>query len=275
MDQVADDGTPDSVEALRARVLERADGMPKRLRQCAEFILREPERIAVSTVAEVAAGAGVQPSAVIRFCQAVGLSGFSDMQRLFRRDYAGRWPDYATRLEGLRLSDGGAARLLHDFAGAGHKSLSLLVETLDPGVLDRAVGHLAAAGAIHVIGLRRAFPAAAYLAYLFEKMGTPCVLHAAHAGLTQGSALREGDALLAITFAPYSEETVALARAAAERGLSLVGITDGPSSPLRGLPGEMLTVREVDVGDFRSLAATLSLVVALAVAVGAARGRTS
>ena len=123
------------------------------------------------------------------------------------------------------------------------------------------------------MGLRRAYPAASYLAYLFEKMAVPCVMHAVPAGLAQAAALRGGDALVAITFAPYSAETVALARAAAERGVPLVAVTDGPASPVWAPAEERLTVREVDVGDFRSLAATLSLVVTLAVAIGAARGK--
>ena len=72
--------------------------MPKRLRQCADFIARNPDRVAVSTVAELAAAAEVQPSAMMRFCQELGFSGFSQMQRLFRDEYSRKWPDYATRL---------------------------------------------------------------------------------------------------------------------------------------------------------------------------------
>ena len=72
--------------------------MPKRLRQCADFIVALPDRVAVSTVAELAAAAEVQPSAVMRFCQELGFSGFSQMQRLFREEYARKWPDYGTRL---------------------------------------------------------------------------------------------------------------------------------------------------------------------------------
>ena len=38
---------------------------------------RNPDRVAVSTVAELAAAADVQPSALMRFCQELGFSGFS------------------------------------------------------------------------------------------------------------------------------------------------------------------------------------------------------
>ena len=261
---------PRSVEELRERILAVSDALPKRLRQCAEHVLANPERIAVSTVAELAQGAGAQPSAFMRFCQALGFSGFSEMQRLYREAYATGWPDYAARLEALRRLDGDAGHLLSDFVEAGHKSLSLLVETLDYAGLDRAVALLRDAAIIHVVGLRRSFPVASYLAHVFEQMGIPVVLHSGVAGLAHPHLLRAGDALIAITFAPYSAETVDLARRAVEVGAPVVGITDGLGSPIRDLPGETLTVREVDVGAFRPLSATLSLAATLAVAVGAA-----
>ena len=63
---------------------------------------------------------------------------------------------------------------------------------------------------MHVVGLRRAFPVAAYLVYVFEKMQVPAMLHDSVGKLDHRFALRPGDAMLAITFAPYSEETLAL-----------------------------------------------------------------
>ncbi|MBO1687899.1 MurR/RpiR family transcriptional regulator, partial [Clostridium butyricum] len=70
-------------------MLEVSDRLPKRLKQCADFVAANQDRIAVSTVAEMAEGAGVQSSAFMRFCQIMGFSGFSEMQKLFRDSYAG------------------------------------------------------------------------------------------------------------------------------------------------------------------------------------------
>ena len=262
--------TPDEV---RERTLEVLPTLPRRLRQCADYLIRHPEKIAVSTVAQLAAGAEVQPSALMRFCQVIGFSGFSEMQKLFRSDYADRWPDYATRLERVRDRDGQVAQLVLDFVGAGHKSLSLLAETIDLEALERAVKLLSKAQTVHLVGLRRSFPAASYLFYVFEKMRIPAVLHGAPGGLQAESSIREGDVAIVITVAPYSEEAVTLSRRAAARGVPVVGITDGADSPIAGVPGETLWVREVDVGAFRALSATLTLSTVLAVAVGAERSR--
>ena len=154
----------------------------------------------------------------------------------------------------------------------GRLSLEQLAKSVDETALSQAVAQLAGAGTLHVVGLRRAYPVASYLAYVFEKMQLPAMLHDGVGKLDHRHALRPGDACIAITFTPYSEETLALAQDAQARGLPVIGITDHLTSPLARLSSTVLTVPEVDFGAFRSLSATLALSIALAVAVGAARG---
>ncbi len=273
MDQTVPAPPPETLEAVFQLLAARGDALPKRLRQCADFVTKNPDRVAVSTVAELAEAADVQPSAVMRFCQELGFTGFSQMQRVFREEYARKWPDYATRLENLRAEgEPRPQRLLAEFVEAGRASLENLMTTVDADSLDAAVELLAAAPIIHLVGYRRAFPVASYLGYALEKMGVPCVLHSGVGLLASAHALRPGDAVLAITFAPYSPETIALAEAAHDGGHPIVAMTDSLSSPLKRLRAVPLLVSEVDVGAFRALSATFALAITLAVAVGGARG---
>ena len=121
--------------------------------------------------------------------------------------------------------------------------------------------------------LRRAYPVASYLAYVLEKMSVPAMLHDGTGRLDHRHALRPGEALLAISFAPYSEETLSLAAEARGRGLAVVALTDQLSSPLARQADAVLTVQEVDFGAFRSLSASIAMAITLAVAVGTRRGR--
>ncbi len=266
-------GPPASVEEFRARLADILDDLPRRLRQCADYIAANTDRIAVSTVAELAAGADVPPSAVMRFCQILGFSGFSEMQRLFREAYSPGWPDYSTRLKNLKEGGAGSpTALLAEFIEAGRQSLEALAKSADEVALQQAVAVLAGADTVHIVGLRRAFPVASYLAYVFEKMSVPAMLHDGVGKLDHRFALRPNDAVLAITFAPYSEETLTLAQDAKARGLPVVALTDRMTSPLVRFSDAILTVPEVDFGAFRSLSATIAMAIALAVAVGSARG---
>ncbi len=272
MANVEFDQAPATVEAFEERLVAVSEGLPKRLRQCADFIAANADRIAVSTVAELAQGAGVPPSAVMRFCQLLGFSGFSEMQKLFRDSFAPARPDYATRLRNLReQGTGSSSALLAEFVDAGRQSLEALARGVDERMLDQAVGLLARADLIHVVGFRRAFPVASYIAYALEKMDIPAMLHDGTGKLDHAHALRPNDAVIAITFSPYSGETVALAEAAARRKLPVIAITDTAISPVAASAASLLTVQEVDFGAFRSLSATLALAITLAVALGAAR----
>ena len=269
---MSDQTAPVSLEEFNHRLAEISETMPKRLRQCAEYVAQNTDRIAVSTVAELSEGAGVQPSAFMRFCQLMGFTGFSEMQKIFRETYAQKWPDYATRLENLRATgDDSPSALLAEFVEAGRLSLENLASSISPESLEQVVRILANAPMIHIVGFRRAFPVASYLSYAFEKMDIPSVLHDGVGKLNPRHAIRKGDVVIAITFAPYSQETIDLATYARGVGCEVVAITDTMSSPLRKIEASVLAVSEVDVGAFRALSATISLAISVAVAVGARR----
>ncbi len=97
---------PETITQLLARLDRIGGALPKRLRQCAEYLRANINLIAVSTVAEISAAAGVAPSAFMRFCQALGFSGYSEMQALFRAEYAQSRP----RLPGTAERSAGARR---------------------------------------------------------------------------------------------------------------------------------------------------------------------
>lgn len=269
---MVDTRPPESVDELIERISHRRGSLPKRLGQCADYILQNNDDIAFSTVAELGQSAGLQPSAVMRFCQVMGFAGYSEMQKLFREDIQPKRPDYSERIQNLR-NDGADSPLaiLAEFVESGRQSLEQLSASIDPKSLDHAVDVLSKARLIHVVGFRRAYPVASYLSYAFEKLNIPSILHGGSGRLTHAEALRPGDALIAITFSPYSPETVGLADDAAQRGLPIVVVSDTPSLPLETQSYVPLIVTEIDFGAFRSLSASLSLAISLAVAVGARR----
>lgn len=268
------DAAPQTVDAFLTRLGAQAEALPKRLKQFADFIAINPDRVAVSTVAELAEAAGVQPSAVMRFCQEMGFSGFSQMQKLFRTDYSQKWPDYATRLAKLRESGTESpSALLAEFIEVGRASLENLANTIEPKSLQEAVDALARAETIHLVGFRRAFPVTAYLGYAFDKMEVPAILHTGIANINIEHLIRPNDAVVAVTFTPYSETTLDIAAKARTIGADIVAITDVVTSPLARLKAIQLMVSELDVGAFRALSASLSLAITLAVSVGAQKNR--
>jgi DNA-binding MurR/RpiR family transcriptional regulator len=260
---------PRDFRELRALILERRDRLPKRLVQVADFSIHHPQEIAFGRVAELARKAHVQPSTMIRFAQALGYSGFSDLQLVFQSYARDRWPDYNTRLEVLHdgAHGGDMLSLLDGLVEASCTSARDFRHSVDVEALEQAVDRLAPARTIHVVGVRRAFPVAVYLTYALQKLGARCDLIDQLGGLgsRQADLIGPEDALLAVSYTPYAGETLASARAAFERGVPVVGITDSPFSPLVQVSHVWLEVAEADYSGFRSLSASFALATTLAV----------
>ncbi|MFC7554809.1 MurR/RpiR family transcriptional regulator [Pseudoroseomonas wenyumeiae] len=243
----------------------------------ARFALDHPDEMALGTVAEVARSAEVQPSTLVRFAQSFGYGGFSDMQQVFRTRLRDRWPDYRERLETLRATataTGGPAMLLDGFVDASIASLSRLRETVGEEELEAAANILAKSETLYLLGQRRAFAVVSYLAYALGKLGIRAVLLDNAGGMLaeQAALVQAGDALLVVSFTPYTPSTVDVAGAIAHRGVPVVAITDSTFSPLVPLAKAWLEVAEADNGAFRSLAASFAAVLTLAVLAAEKRG---
>ena len=157
----------------------------------------------------------MQPSSLIRFSQAMGYQGFSELQEIFRARLRDRVPNYEERIAQLREHARSASKahiLFEGFSEAAQKSIADLASKLEPKTLDKAVARLAAAQTIYIIGLRRSFPISSYMAYAFGKLGIRHVLVDGLGGLASNDLTfaTSKDAVLAVSFTPYASETVTL-----------------------------------------------------------------
>lgn len=263
---------PGSVTELLERLDGIAEALPKRLRRCADFTRRHLHLIAVSTVSDMASACEVAPSVYMRFCQALGFSGYSEMQNLFRASYTSFRPDYDERLATLRAEGAvKSGRILGDLAEAGHKSILALANTVTNQKLDQISKSLASARVIHLVGLRRAFAVVSSMDYLLDQLGVPASVHSVAGMMNSRQSIVSGDAVFAVTYAPFSSETVELARDAAERGIPVFGLTDSENCPLFEFAEDVLIARESEVSGFRALNASITLAVALSVSISAIR----
>jgi len=264
-----------SYAELNREISTRYETLSKRLRQIAEFALKHPNEIAIESIAVIAAHAGVQPSALIRFAKAFGFDGFSDLQRIFQQRLRESRPSYTERISAMReemtgRSDQGPQAILTRFAEANVAALQHLCEETKAADLERAVQILRKAETIHLVAQRRAFPLAAYLYYAVSKIGRRAHLIDAIGGMDteQRQLMSPRDALVAITYADYTPRVVETVTFAAQRKVPVIGITDQPLSPLTPQSDVVFYVEDAAVHDFRSLGASMCLAQALVVALG-------
>ncbi|MCV0395095.1 MAG: MurR/RpiR family transcriptional regulator [Rhizobiaceae bacterium] len=272
----ADLDFPRDFDALRAMVLERRDTLPKRIAQVAAYALDNPDEIAFGTAASIAASAGVQPSTLIRFAQHLGFDGFTSLQGVFRERLRERNNSYEERLKALRGEGGGrtqARGILEGFLSAASRSLDTVSRNIDDPLIERAVDVLKDAETIYLLARRRSYPVASYMAYALGKLQVRYHLIESAAGLDPEilAFASPRDAVVAVSFSPYASGTIQSARVLAENGVPVVAITDSAFSPLAESATVWFEVVEADHAGFRSLAATMALSMALAVAVAERR----
>ncbi len=106
-----------------------------------------------------------------------------------------------------------------------------------------------------------------------ERSGIKTVLAGSPSGVDREILSFAGprDAALAVSFTPYAPATVEYTRQVVGQNAPLVAITDSPFSPLALNTSVWFEIVESDFEGFRTLAATMTLAAALAVALGERR----
>jgi DNA-binding MurR/RpiR family transcriptional regulator len=232
-------------------------------------VLDHPDDVALETLTVIAERSGAQPSAMVRFAKAMGFSGASPMQRVLRDNllasqstlgYGERVRQFNASLD-AKSGDGGVGALLSEFSEGDILALQNLRQTISHEELARAVGLIQKADTVYIIGMKRSFPVAAYLAYSFLRVGKRAVFVDNVGGLGghQMRTIAPNDLLIAISYQPYAPETVEAVDAAVEAGAKILSITDSLISPLAKGAAQALIVRESQVRAFRSLSASICL----------------
>lgn len=268
---------PRDYQTLKTLIIERKPELPKRLAQVAVFALDNPDEIAFGTAASIADSSGVQPSTLVRFAQAIGYEGFSDLQAVFRERLRERGSSYEDRLESLRdaMGDSGSNKIFSGVIAAASASIDSMVARVSANQFEEAIRLLAGAETIYLLAQRRSFPVTTYLAYILGKMKVKVQLVSSSFGIEPEMMdfATPRDAALAVSFSPYASATIEHARILEKAGVPIVAITDSAFSPLTPIARLWFEISESDFAGFRSITASMALANAIAIGIGEERRR--
>ena len=264
-----------NVDDLMQRITDAFDTLPRQLKHVATYIEQHRANVMMDRTSDIATACGVHPSAVVRFAQRFGFSGFSDLQAVFKQAYTGQngsGQSYKQRIRKLidekpgKLSGGSVAR---EFIAASRNGLQELEAGLDDTQFEAAVKMLQQAENIYVVGVRRSFPVAIYIVYALQHTAKRVHLVSGFGGMyrEQIRSVRKGDVVIAISFAPYGKETQYCLRVAHHHQAKTLVITDSQLSPLARYATTQLYVKEGSAFAFRSLTSTICLCQALFIAL--------
>jgi DNA-binding MurR/RpiR family transcriptional regulator len=258
---------------LKAIITQTCSDMSGHLKRIARFALEHPNDLALGTVAAVAKSANVQPSAVIRFANALGYSGFSEMQQIFRENLLERSDNYRERINQMRgrqADNKSPIGILHQLVVDAIGDLGRMEENVAAADLAVATELIATRQRIFILAQRRSFPIASYLGYALSRLDLRTHLLDGVGGMLKESfgAVSKDDVLIVASFPTYSPEVIDAATKANDSGIPVIAITDGPLSPLRNLSRVCLELGVDSTQVFRSLVAPMCLAQALVVGAG-------
>lgn len=262
---------PTTYDDFRRVLSDRFDSLSPQLRLVAEFIVQHPNRAALETVAELSHAASVRPPTMVRFAQALGFTGFTDMQRVLRARLVARTPTYRERInEAVDKAPKEPVGVLSDFIASSRESLQVLESEVTADDMRRAVELLSAAERVHVMGMRRSFPVASYLAYNLSGFGVRAHLIDGSGGMAvqQTQMIAAQDLMIAISFPPYAPEVTDAITAVAAAGRPIIAITDGPLSPLAAKSDLCFETDAQETHGFRLISGAMCLSQALVVSLG-------
>ena len=267
---------PADYEELIRVIHERYDVMSKGYQSIALYLTQNPNDVAVRSVNAIAERCGVHASNFVRFAQALGYTGFKDLQRLFQKRLSTAAPGFEARVKALESElgardDQSGDGFLRNLVARDVASLQALLSDVAPDDLTRAAEFLEKADAIYLIGQLRSAPVVELLRYVLTMLGKRCVLLDPSGGLATHMArtIGAGDVLVAVSFRFYATEVVNVVENVSAKGNTIIAITDSTLSPLAKNADVVFAVPEHEYTFSRSLAAPMCLAQALTVALAA------
>ncbi|RVT95770.1 MurR/RpiR family transcriptional regulator [Rhodovarius crocodyli] len=233
-------------------------GLPPRLRAAGDYVARHDFDATTRSMRELAQAAGTHPATFTRLAQALGYSGWDALRDAL---IEARRPGPYTR----RATTPGMAPLPAAILAADAQSIAAMA----PGPIAPAARALHEAPRIWVAGFRSCRGVAQILHYqlrLFRPDAVRLVGGAGPDDLDLG-AFRAGDAVVAVSFAPYSQSILRTARAARQAGCVLIALLDSAASPVAAGAAHVLCFEAAaGPGFFPSLTGALATAQALAAA---------
>ena len=206
----------------------------------ARFILENYDKAAFMTASKLGKTVQVSESTVVRFATQLGYEGYPSMQRALQEMIRGK----LTSIQRIQASDGELAGsdLMTNVLQRDMEKIRMAIDQTDGAEFERVVDTIIGARRIYIVGFRSSSFLAGYLNFYFR---------------------------LIFDNVELALKTIQFSR---DRGATIVGVTDSEMSPINQMSSNSLLVRSEMISFVDSLAAPMSMLNALILAVANKKG---
>ena len=258
---------------ILARLQENAERFSKGQKRLAAYIVECYDKAAFMTAGKLGKTVGVSESTVVRFAAELGYEGYPGMQKELQEVLRNRLTS-VQRMEAVNDRLDGQEVVSMVFR-ADMETLRQTDAALDRESFGRAVQRILTARSVYLIGVRSSAALASFLNFYLRNM-----LDDVH--LVEPTAVSEmfeqllhvgpEDVAVGISFPRYSSRTVKTMQFCRNAGAGIVAITDSLQAPAARQADHVLLAKSDMVSIVDSLVAPLSVINALIVALGRAKG---
>lgn len=226
-------GTKDDV---LDRLTEAYDDMSPQLRKAAQFVIDNPNDIAVKSIHEVADAAEVHPNTLVRMANAVGFDGYRTFRRPFSEYLRQGGDSFQDRARWLQsIAEGGRlGGLYSEIAETALTNVQQLFSETTADELKAAADLIVASRRAYVLGVGTGF-ALAHNFWYVTRMAFDHIIQVPRTGtLAIDDIARIGpdDVLLAMTFQPFRTDVIEAFGRARDAGAKLIALSDSRTSPI-------------------------------------------
>ncbi len=235
----------------------------------AKYILENYDKAAFMTAGKLGQTVGVSESTVVRFASELGYEGYPEMRKAIQEMIRSRLTS-VQRIEVAKefINDD---TVLESVLRSDMEKLENTLDECDKESFAAAVDSILSGRKIYIVGMRSSTCLANFMGfYLNLLLENVHIIQDTTVSEVYEQIIRikEGDVFIGISYPRYSSRTVKAMKFAKSTGATVIGITDGKSSPFVGVADILLYAKSDMVSFLDSLVAPLSLINALIVSVG-------
>lgn len=224
-----------SIPALE-RLAGELQSLTPEARKAARYVLENPRDIGVSSVRELARAAEVNPNTLVRMAKQIGFDGYEDFRKPFRdaiRNGGVSFTDRARWLQDVG-KQGELGGLYADLAKSALRNIEETFATIRVDDLRSAAKAIWNCRNVYTLGVGVNSSIGKTFTYL-ASTGMVQFYSIPKDGSLPADDLAwacEQDVLIAITCKPYRNEVIEAVKIAKQQGLTVIGISDSPASPI-------------------------------------------
>lgn len=256
------------IQDLLSEIEARMPTFSKGQKLISNYVLENYDKAAYMTASTLGKIVHVSESTVVRFAIELGYNGYPDFQHALREIVRTRLTSFQ-RMEVTNNLIGDGDILSKVLLGDAEK-IKQTLEEIDRQAFNEAVERIVTARNIYILGVRSSSSLAGFLAHGLRMIFDNVKFVQTNSGsemFEEIMSIGAEDSMIAISFPRYSKRIIHAVNFAKRAGADVIAITDSEASPIARQANQLLIAKSDMASFVDSLAAPLSIINAMIVAV--------